>query len=159
MLRIGRRIKRNRKGSYELNLPAEERDLLRSLPTQLLDLLEAGPGEPDLQRLFPPAYTRDEDRSAQDEYQSLMSSDLMSSHRSALRTMAETLDATALDEEQMSAWLAALNELRLVIGTRLDVSEDQTPPAPSDPEAAGYALYGYLTWLQQQAIEALSGSL
>lgn len=156
---MGRRVKRTRRGDYELSLTPEERNLLRSLPGQLLELLESGPGDEDLRRLFPPAYPRPEDEGSEREYRNLMGDDLMDSHRHALQVMEATLDSTRLDQEQMSAWLNAINELRLVIGTRLDVSEDQRPPDPEDPEAAGFALYGYLTWLQQQVIEALSGSL
>lgn len=159
MLRVGRRVKRSRRGDYELNLPPEERQLLRSLPGQLLDLLEAGPRAQDLRRLFPPAYTRPEDEKAEAEYRSLMGSDLLERHRRALQVMTATLDASRLDEEQMSAWLGALNQLRLVIGTRLDISEEQSPPDPSHPDASSFALYGYLTWLQQQVVEAMSGAL
>ena len=163
MARLGRRIRRNRKGEYELRLPTEEREMLRSLPGQLLDLLDAsGEGgaaghEPDLQRLFPPAYAGDP--SSEAEYRRLMGSELLEGHREALRVMAATLDQPVLDEEQMAAWLTGLNELRLVLGTRLDVSEEQPPLDPADPAAPAMALYGYLTWLQQQAVDALSGAL
>ena len=137
--------------------------MLRSLPGQLIELLQAGAAgggdaaEPDLRRLFPPAYA--EDREADAEYRSLTGSELLESHQEALRVMAATLDQTSLDDEQMAAWLTGLNELRLVLGTRLDVSEDQGPVDPADPKAPAMALYGYLTWLQQQAVEALSEAL
>ena len=157
MVRVGRRIRRNRRGEFELRLPSEEREMLRSLPGQLLSLLGGGPEEPDLRRLFPPAYARD--REAETEYRDLVGSELLESHQEALRVMAATLDQPRLDEEQMTAWLTGLNELRLVLGTRLDVSEDQHPLDPSDPAAPAMALYGYLTWLQQQAVEALSEAL
>ena len=157
MARIGRRIRRNRRGEFELRLPSEEREMLRSLPGQLLSLLDAGSEEPDLRRLFPPAYARDRD--ADEEYRSMVGSELVESHQDALRVMAATLDQSRLDDEQMAAWLTGLNELRLVLGTRLDVSEDQAPLDPSDPSVPAMALYGYLTWLQQQAVEALSEAL
>lgn len=157
MVRIGRRIRRNRRGEFELRLPSEERELLRSLPGQLLSLLAGDSEEPDLRRLFPPAHARD--REAEAEYRDMIGSELLESHQEALRVMAATLDQPRLDEEQMTAWLTGLNELRLVLGTRLDVSEDHQPPDPGDPAAAATALYGYLTWLQQQAVEALSEAL
>jgi len=159
MLKPGKRVKRSRRGDYELSLPEQERDLLRSLPGQLIELLEAGPDEPDLVRLFPPAYTRDEDQKAEQEYRGLMGSDLLDRHKEALKVMAATMDADRLDEEQMAAWLTSLNELRLVLGTRLDVSEDQITPPAGDPRASGFALYSYLSWLQSQVIEAMSASL
>lgn len=156
-MKLGRRIRRNRRGEFELRLPPEEREMLRSLSGQLLGLLGAGSDEPDLRRLFPPAHARD--REAEAEYRDLIGSELLESHQEALRVMAATLDQARLDEEQMTAWLTGLNELRLVLGTRLDVTEDQTPLERADPSAPAMALYGYLTWLQQQAVEALSESL
>ena len=51
-----RNIKRDRKrGGYTLNLPPEERELLRTLPGQFREVLQTG--DPSLRRLFPPAYT------------------------------------------------------------------------------------------------------
>lgn len=159
MLRPGRRVKRNRKGEYELSIPPQERELLRSLPDQLLDRLEGGPGQEDMVRLFPPAYSQESDHKEEEEYRSLMGTDLLEAHREALRTMAATIDAERVDEGQMMAWLRALNELRLVLGTRLDVTEDQIPPPANDPRASAFALYSYLSWLQGQVIDALQAAL
>ena len=54
--------------------------------------------------------------------------------------------------------MRALNDLRLVLGTRLDVQEDtfleELPP--DDPRAPALAVYGYLSWTQEQLIAALS---
>jgi hypothetical protein len=49
----------------------------------------------------------------------------------------------------------ALNQLRLVLGTRLDVTEDvyETVIDPLDPDASDLAVYLYLTWLQEQFVE------
>jgi hypothetical protein len=75
--------------------------------------------------------------------------------------MEATIDAERLDEEQLSAWLASLNGLRLVLGTRLDVTEDMYEQGP--PERHGrspaFALYLYLGWLEEQVVAALAGSL
>ena len=150
-----KRIKRTRRGAFELNLPDAEREMLRLLPGQLIELLAVE--GPDLRRLFPPAYA--EDVAAEAEYRLLMGSSLTDSHRQALETMAATIDRSHLTEEQLTAWLKALNELRLVLGTRLDVSEDQVPVAEDDPRAPMMALYGYLSWLQDQAVDALSAAL
>ena len=73
--------------------------------------------------------------------------------------MEETIDADRLDEGQVVSWLSALNELRLVLGTNLDVSDDLEPVGTSDPRAPGLALYGYLSWLEEQVVEALETTL
>lgn len=153
---IGARIKRTRKGDYQLRLPIEERDLLRSLPGQLRELL--GTDDPSLHRLFPPAYSDDAEHEHEDEYRRLMGDELEEHHRQALTVMEETIDAERLDEEQLVGWLGALNQLRLVLGTRLDVTEDMYEHEldPSDSRAPAFALYSYLGWLQEQAVSALA---
>jgi hypothetical protein len=154
---VARRIERDRKGGYRLRLPAEERELLRSLPGQLRDVLQTD--DPSLRRLFPPAYA--DDREAEDEFRRLMREELLEGKLAALLIVEETADAEHLTGEQLEAWLGALESLRLFLGTQLDVTEatyDQELD-PSDPSAPALALYGYLSWLQEQAVEALAASL
>ena len=160
---IGRRVKRSRRGGFELKIPPQERQLLRSLGPELRELLvhqaaTAQPGEdPALDRLFPVAYPTDDDR--QTEYRLLVHDELLSSHLAALAVLEETADAERLDEDQLLAWMRALNEVRLVLGTRLDVTEegDERPVDRNDPRAGAFAVYDYLTYLQGEVIEALSG--
>lgn len=151
-----RRVKRGGGGEVQLRLPPEERDLLRGLPGQLRSMLGDEPEDPALRRLFPPAYTDAPDHEA--EYRQLMGDELVEKHLSALTVLEETAEAERLTEEQANAWLSALNDLRLVLGTRLDVSEDMLADEvdPSDPEAPALALYAYLSWLQEQLVDALS---
>jgi len=152
-----RRIRRERDGSIGLHLPAEEREVLRALPGQLRELL--GTDDPTLVRLFPPAYA--DDAEADDEYAGMMRGELLEGRLAALRIVEATVDAERLDEEQLHAWLDALESLRLVLGTQLDVTEETYAhdPDPADPLAPALALYGYLSWLQEQAVEALSAGL
>jgi hypothetical protein len=151
------RVRRTRRGRFELRLPQEERDALRSLPGQLRELLESN--DPALERLFPPAYPDDPGSNA--EYDRLVREDLLADRRSALDVVEATIDARRLDEEQMTAWLGALNDVRLVLGTRLDVTEDMDPDAlaADDPMTPAFALYHYLGWLQEQVVEALAAGV
>jgi hypothetical protein len=75
--------------------------------------------------------------------------------------MEESAGATRVTEEQMSAWLAALNDIRLVLGTRLDVTEDlyERGLPPGDPRVPQFALYQYLGFLQEQVVEAVARGL
>jgi len=150
-----RRVRRTRKGDYQLRLSAEERALLRSLPGELRDILDGE--DPALGRLFPPAYTSDPVHDA--EYQMLMHQELRQRHEQALAVMEQTVESDRVDENQLHAWSTALNDLRLVLGTRLDVTEDMDEVDPEDPRAPAFALYGYLTWLQGEIIEALAAAL
>ncbi len=105
--------------------------------------------EPSLRRLFPPAYV--DDREGEAEYRRLVGEDLLRGRQAALDIMATTIDATELDEEQMTAWLSSLNDLRLVIGTQLDVSEDDPPM-----DTPIHQVYYYLSMLEEAVITALA---
>jgi hypothetical protein len=165
-----RRVERQQDGRYALQLADDERALLRSLPDQLLELLETD--DPSLARLFPPAYAAIDDGEHQDEYQRLMGSDLADSHRAALRTLRDTVDAAFLSEEDLGAWLAAINEFRLVLGTQLDMGEQDSNDIDievadidvpdidvADPRAPGLALYYYLSSLQEDLVQAATEAL
>jgi hypothetical protein len=150
-----RRVRRTRRGGFELRLPPLERNLLRSLPSQLRELLDAN--DPAVKRLFPVAHPDDPELEA--EYREMVRDELTMGRLSALRVMEATLEAERLDEEQLTAWLGALNDLRLVVGTQLDVSEEMEAVPDDDPAAPLQALYDYLTWLQDQVITALAAGL
>jgi hypothetical protein len=152
-----RRIQRDRKGGYRVRLPPEERALLRSLPAQLRVVMETD--DPALRRLFPPAYP--EDSEADDEFRRLMREELLEGKLAALQVVEETADANHLNGDQLEGWLGALESLRLYLGTQLDISEAtyEEELDPDDPAAPALALYGYLSWLQEEVVAALSSSL
>jgi hypothetical protein len=158
---IRKRVKRARGGGFELRIPVDERELLRSLGPQLRSVL-TNAAEPDSEpddavaRLFPVAYPEDEDR--QTEYRLLAHDELRESHLGALAVLEATADADRLDEDQLGAWMRAVNDVRLVLGTRLGVTEDgdERPYSARDPRAPAFAVYDYLTYLQGEIIEALS---
>ena len=156
MLIPRRPVKRRRDGRFEINLGDEERDLLASQLEQLRDLL-MGEG-PLLTRLFPTAYNDDPERDAQ--YQSLMRGQLLESHFSAIETMEATLRASDLDEAELTQWMHTINSLRLVIGTGLDISEDDDRELDEDdPDFQLYGLYYVLTWLLSFIVDALTAAL
>ncbi|MGQ0431981.1 MAG: DUF2017 family protein [Microthrixaceae bacterium] len=152
-----RRISRTRSGRYEIHLPEPERTLLGNLATQLRELLTETTDDPSVRRLFPTAYHDDPERDR--EYQQLVRDELLERRLAALATLDATLSASELDEEALSSWLRALNDLRLVLGTRLDVAEDLREVDPDDPDAPAYAVYEYLAFLLTEAVDALAEGL
>ena len=151
-------IERTATGDFLLRLGPEERGLLRRLSAELEELLAAEPEDPSLRRLRPRAYEDDE---VEREFRSLMGAELESLRLENLRGLAETAGRDRLDAEELDRWLAALNDLRLVLGTRLEVTEDQFADGfdPSAPHAYELAVYAFLTWLQEAAIDAASSGL
>jgi hypothetical protein len=156
---FGSRIKAASDGSYVIRLPPQERELLHDLSSQLRELLLGRGDDPAITRLFPPAFAPEE-KERNEEYRQLMHDDLLAQRLNALDVLESSIEAKRLDEEQVAAWLGSLNDLRLVLGTRLEITEDEIEePAADDPRSAGFALYYYLSWLVEQIIEALSGRL
>jgi hypothetical protein len=147
-------LQRTPDGGIELRLSRDERRLLISLAGELRSLLEGEPGDPSLRRLFPPAY---DDEADERGYREIMGSELLTGRREALELVERTADSKRLSAEEADTWLRALNDLRLVLGTRLDVQEDTfaSDLRPDDPNAPALAIYGYLSWIQEQLVAAL----
>jgi Domain of unknown function (DUF2017) len=150
-------IKRTKRGEFELRLDPKEREILRGLPDQLRNLIENEDptSDPAMARLYPPAYLDDPIRNL--EYERLAGDDLTSQRLSSISAMEGSIDADRLTEEQILSWLSVLNDLRLVLGTRLEITEETTEDdyAPDDPRVSTFALYAYLTWLVDAVVSAL----
>jgi hypothetical protein len=164
-------------GKLTLKLDAAELGVLSQLFDQMAELLEdpdsnANPDplaqllnmsgstqiseDPALARLFPDGYSDDEHASA--DFRRFTEQDLRAQKVIALATVRGTLvdwsGKASIDAIQAQDWLKALNDLRLVLGTRLEITDE----AETDFEAdePGIHLYNYLTYLQGTLIDALS---
>ena len=161
------RWKRFRSGPNDtlvVSLAEEELGLLRSLPEQLRDVLEGAEDDPARVRLFPRAYLDPTAESEEAEWQELVHPELLRERLDALELITGTLGRAtaqgdwweiALTPDEVQAWLGVLNDTRLVLGTRLGVTEEERALDPADPEAGAYALYQWLTWLQGDLVDAL----
>ena len=168
-------FKRTLRGKVILNLTQDERNLLVDLYRQMQELLESpqvpensdplarlvglegpteSPSDPAVARLFPVAYLDDEVAAA--DFRRYTEPDLRSEKLSNLGLVAQLLQSDTekleLSEQQSNAWLRSLNDLRLVLGTRIGVGEDYREEENDDP---GFHLYDYLTYLQGSLIDAL----
>ena len=143
---------------FALRLSDGERDLVRGLCGQLRELLrEADPvGDPTVARLFPPAYPDDPLRNL--DFERTAGGGLLAGRLAAVDVVETTVDAERLSETEALAWLGSVNSLRLVLGTRLGLTEETTetdyPEGHAEREA--YGMYLYLTWLEAGIVEALS---
>jgi hypothetical protein len=161
------RWKRFRSGPNEtlvVSLAEEELGLLRSLPDQLREVLEGAEDDPARTRLFPRAYLDPTAETEEAEWQELVHPELLRERLEALELIIGTLGRAsaagdwweiALTPDEVQAWLGVLNDTRLVLGTRLGVSEEERELDPADPDAGAFALYQWLTWLQGDLIDAL----
>ena len=141
---------------WERRLLAE---MVGELRSNLLDHTPARDGgdglDPSLRRLFPPAYLSDPDRDA--EYQRLMRDELLAERLDHLDLLDSTLALEHLDDSQVTAWMQGLNELRLVLGTQIDISEEDDPADvdPHDPAQRPRLRYHYLGGLLAELIDAV----
>jgi len=150
------RITPGRGGELRLRLPDDEQELLEMLCRELGERLD-DPADPELRRLFPPAH---EDPDADAEYRQMTGNQLVSGRARALSTVQSTLDRKTLSSDEAESWLTVLNDLRLVLGTRLDVSEEMDFDLdPADPRTPELAVYAYLSWLQEQLVEAIAANM
>jgi Domain of unknown function (DUF2017) len=143
-------------GGVEVRLPSGFRDVLRSLCDQLEALLttEDRSSDPALARLSPAAYPDDPLREL--EFEQMAGDDLAAGRLAALREVRSTAEADVLDEEQALAWLRTLNDLRLVLGTRLDVTEESGIEDFADEASAStFKLYGALGMIQGELLLAI----
>ncbi|MFD0290441.1 DUF2017 domain-containing protein [Streptomyces sp. NPDC127118] len=151
--------------------PAEGADPLAALFAE-------GPSEPPtdpaLARLFPEAYG-DQDtelRAASAEFRRFTENDLRARKRTDALVVVRTLDALTitgdggavleLTGDECRNWLGALNDLRLTIGTRLEVSGEDEGEAgslyrlpDSDPRKPMVMAYLWLGALQETLVETL----
>jgi hypothetical protein len=152
------RVRRTRKGEFLVRLTVSEREAIRGVPGMLRTLLDdADPAtDPALQRLFPSAYVDDPERSM--EFAHMVHDDLLAQRIAAVDTMERTIEADRLSEDEVTAWLATINDVRLMLGVRLEVTESSTPLDFDDDRAGSYAVYAFLSWLEEDVVSALAGA-
>ncbi len=120
------------------------------------------PDDPVLARLLPDGYRDDPD--AAGEFRRYTESSLRSAKQQAAQEMLDTLPEAGgkiqLTHDQAHAWLKALNDVRLALGVRLDVTEDFEEQwgrlRADDPQWAAYEVYAWLGAVQESLVQALA---
>jgi hypothetical protein len=164
-------------GKLTLKLDVAEQGVLLQLFEQMAELLDAPENElgtdplaqllnmagstqisddPALARLFPDGYSDDEHASA--DFRRFTEQDLRAQKQAALATVQGTLSGwsgkSSITDQQAQDWLKAINDLRLVLGTRLEITDEGETDFEADEP--GIHLYNYLTYLQGTLIDALT---
>ena len=133
-----------------IRLEEEERLMLVDLAGQFRSVV-ADDHDPGLRRLYPTAYPDHPDWDA--DYASLVHDDLVRLRLEAADTVEATAGSPSLADDELADWMQVLNGLRLLLGTRLDISEeDQFDPEADDAPAR--ALLAWLGFLLEEAVVA-----
>jgi hypothetical protein len=197
-------------GGAAIALDEVEVSILRSLATQLLELIGPGPApdagdaagagangggdpldalfaegpsepprDPALARLFPDAYgdpgqpQDSESRRFSSEFRRFTEGELRARKRDDLLAMVHALDALdpgeasggaavlTLKPEDSRQWLGALNDLRLAIAARLELTDDDGTDRlfelpDDDPNKPMVMAYFWLGGLQESLVETMS---
>ena len=152
-----------RKGDHVVaRLIDAEASIVGLLLDQLEQLLQAEEDDvaddPVVARLLPDGHRGDPEIAA--DYREMTESTLRSGKADDLATVRAGLPpdggTVRLDPEEAAAWLRTSNDLRLALGTRLDIREDTEPPEDlGGEEGQQLAVYYWLTGLQGSLVDAL----
>jgi Domain of unknown function (DUF2017). len=138
--------------------------LAEGVPDWSGEPVPAGPPEdPAMARLLPDGYRDDPEAAA--ELRRLTEWSLREAKSGSAQRLLDSLPdrggSLTLDLSTAESWLGALNDVRLVLGTRLDVTED---PAENearglregdDPVAVAYQVYCWLGAVQEELLSAV----
>lgn len=165
-----------KKGTVVARFEAAEVSLLRSLVSMMLGIVSPGetsddpleralgigtaqtPSDPVLARLFPSAYEDDKESA---EFRRYTEATLRDGKRADAQTVLDTARSgrAELSPEEAQAWLRALNDIRLTLGIKLEVTEEVHDEiammSEDDPRYPAYVTYDWLTYLQDSLVRAL----
>jgi hypothetical protein len=143
----------------QISLDLFEARVLRGLLDEMARLLQQEESIEDavVDRLFPAAYAAPEDAQA---FAELVGEELRDGKIAAVSSIAAALAGEGpivarVPRDRIDEWLTVLTDLRLALGTRLEVTEEKMEEQldPGDPAAAGMSVLHWLGWLQEMLIE------
>ena len=156
-------------GGLRVTLTRREHAALGALPAQLRAVIDGSAdstlAEAVRMRLFPRAYEDDE---LDAEFRRLAADDLARGRLDQLAIFESTLERPLpprgkvridLDPDEAVAWLAVVNDTRLMLGAALGITTEAQWEDEPDSEAAASVLLWYLGWLEEGLVQAMMGSL
>lgn len=177
---MARPFSRTRSGELRLELDDTERRMLRALALQVVVLVEppesaadadplealvgisAGasmPDDPALARLLPDAFRDDDDAAA--EFRRYTERGLREGKAANAAAVVALLDAGAdrVPDDHIPRLLGLINDARLVVGTRIGITEEIADDAdeipPDDPRYGMFQVYYWLTYLEESLVQEL----
>ncbi|MFN8050062.1 MAG: DUF2017 family protein [Acidimicrobiales bacterium] len=149
------RFRPRRDGTFTLKWRNSDRELVAAAIVELRALL--GTDDPSIARLFPAAYGGDEERNA--GWDALARRELVERRLEALETVESLLSRDRCTADELNAVMRSINDVRLVLGTRLDVDESGVPASLDEADRGTYAVYEHLGFLLSLAVRALRSTL
>ena len=153
-----------RRGGLEMRLGEAEAEILTQVLREMRIQIAAAERPEHLRRLYPDAYP--DDAEAQNEFASYTRDDLTAAKLASLDTVDRALArgrvkrglwATTLEDDEVGCMLGVINDARLALGTRLNVTEESEERSIDDsaPDAPAMSVYRWLGWLESFLVDEL----
>ena len=177
-------FQRTATGRVVLRVDQVEKGLLASVARQVIDLVEpeepaadadplaaqigwiegeVGPSDdPAVARLLPDAYADPKEAS---EFRRFTENDLRRTKVQHAKDVLAEIERSGdkITVSSADSWLGTLNDARIAIGTRIQISQDNHEELASlpegDPRAGLFHVYDWLTFLQESLVRCLDPSL
>ena len=177
-------FQRTATGRVVLRVDDVERGLLMSVARQVMDLVQPAEASPDqdplaaqlgwvdgdvgisddpaVARLLPDAYDDPDDAR---EFRRFTENDLRQSKMQHAMTVVEEIERSGekVAVTSTDSWLGLLNDARIAIGTRIQISEDNHEELAGlpdgDPRSGLFHVYDWLTFLQESLVRCMDPSL
>jgi hypothetical protein len=122
------------------------------------------PEDPALARLVPDAYS---DPEQADEFRRFTQRGLLEAKAANAKSVRDDLERSGgkltLSADRAQVWVTALTDLRLTLATRIGVGDPEMPDLENlpadDVRAELFAVYDFLSWLQESLVIALMPEL
>ncbi len=177
-------FQRTATGRVVLRVDDVERGLLMSVARQVMDLVQPAEASPDqdplaaqvgwvdgdvgisddpaVARLLPDAY---DDRDDARDFRRFTENDLRQSKMQHAMTVVEEIERSGekVSVASTDSWLGLLNDARIAVGTRIQISEynhEELAGLPDDDPRAGlFHVYDWLTFLQESLVRCMAPAL
>ena len=177
-------FQRTATGRVVLRVDDVERGLLMSVARQVMDLVQPADPSPDqdplaaqlgwldgdvgisddpaVARLLPDAYDDPDDAR---DFRRFTENDLRQSKMQHAMTVVEEIERSGekVAVTSTDSWLGLLNDARIAIGTRIQISEDNHEELAGlpddDPRSGLFHVYDWLTFLQESLVRCMAPAL
>lgn len=177
-------FQRTATGRVVLRVDQVERGLLMSVARQVMDLVQPAEASPDqdplaaqlgwvdgdvgisddpaVARLLPDAYDDPDDAR---DFRRFTENDLRQSKMQHAMTVVEEIERSGekVAVTSTDSWLGLLNDARIAIGTRIQISEDNHEELAGlpddDPRSGLFHVYDWLTFLQESLVRCMDPAL
>jgi hypothetical protein len=146
----------NKAGQISVRLDETMRALIKQVTEELREVLLVE--DPELtRRLYPTAYPDDDE--LEDSYQQVVHDQLLMQRLDGIDQLQASIDDEEISLETADAWMSTINQIRLVLGTKLDVGEEQVKIDEDDPEVTSYVIYQVLSHILEELTSARINAL